>query len=177
MEFYGSLDEWDKSPWTEQEGHKRRVTSVSLTDKFLATGSDDKTAKLWELEFGKVMRTFKGHVGGVRCVSLTDKHLATGSPSSSSGSPTTPTQPRNEYVTPLLTDYYQIMMSYSYWKGKRSEDRAIFEVFFRQNPFRGEYTILIPIDLYNYTANSMATSSILFPLIWLASCCTTVHVL
>ena len=47
--------------------------------------------------------------------------------------------PINMFVTPLLTDYYEIMMAYSYWKCETHESRAVFEIFFRQNPFRGEY--------------------------------------
>jgi len=53
---------------------------------------------------------------------------------------------RNAYVTPLLTDYYEIMMAYSYFKCGRSDDRAVFEVFFRSNPFRGEYTIFAGLE-------------------------------
>ena len=49
--------------------------------------------------------------------------------------------PINMFVTPLLTDYYEIMMAYSYWKCETHESRAVFEIFFRQNPFRGEYVV------------------------------------
>jgi nicotinate phosphoribosyltransferase len=50
-------------------------------------------------------------------------------------------RPFNALVTPMLTDFYQITMVYAYWKGGRHEDPAVFEAFFRKNPFNGEFTI------------------------------------
>lgn len=47
------------------------------------------------------------------------------------------------YRTPLtlLTDLYQLTMAYGYWKTERSENEAVFHLFFRQNPFAGGYTV------------------------------------
>lgn len=44
-------------------------------------------------------------------------------------------------MNPLLTDMYQVTMSYAEWKAGRAEDHAIFEAYFRKNPFKGHYTI------------------------------------
>mmetsp|Transcript_19677 Transcript_19677/g.27669 ORF Transcript_19677/g.27669 Transcript_19677/m.27669 type:complete len:552 (+) Transcript_19677:72-1727(+) len=54
--------------------------------------------------------------------------------------------PVNSLVSPLLTDLYQITMAYAYWKSGRHKSNAIFELFFRENPFGGEYTIFCGID-------------------------------
>jgi len=48
---------------------------------------------------------------------------------------------QNAVVQPLLTDLYQITMAYAYWKARRIDDRAVFDLFFRKNPFHGEFTI------------------------------------
>lgn len=47
----------------------------------------------------------------------------------------------NNLIQPLLTDKYQISMCYAYWKDKKHVEKAVFDLFFRKNPFRGEYTI------------------------------------
>lgn len=41
----------------------------------------------------------------------------------------------------LLTDLYQLTMSYGYWKNKLHEHEAVFHLFFRKNPFKGQYAI------------------------------------
>jgi WD40 repeat protein len=66
-----------------QLGHADSLTSVALSHdgRFLATGSKDSTARLWEVATGKELRTFKGHAGAVTCVAFSedDATLATGS--------------------------------------------------------------------------------------------------
>jgi nicotinate phosphoribosyltransferase len=55
-------------------------------------------------------------------------------------------KPTNSLVTPLLTDMYQISMAYAYWKNNKHNDHAVFELFFRKNPFSGEYCIFTGLD-------------------------------
>jgi nicotinate phosphoribosyltransferase len=46
----------------------------------------------------------------------------------------------NNAVQPLLTDLYQISMCYAYWRNQKN-DQSVFDLFFRKNPFQGEFTI------------------------------------
>jgi nicotinate phosphoribosyltransferase len=55
-------------------------------------------------------------------------------------------RPTNNLVTPMLTDLYQITMAYAHWTTGRHNDPAVFELFFRKNPFGGEYTIFAGLD-------------------------------
>jgi hypothetical protein len=68
--------------WTF-EGHTRDVNSIALSSdgRYLVTGSNDETAKLWDLSSGQEIRTFQGHTQGVESVALLSdgRYLVTGS--------------------------------------------------------------------------------------------------
>ena len=63
--------------------HNPMVLAVCVTmdGKHLITGSDDKTARMWSLEDGTMVREFKGHENYVTsvCTTLNGKYLITGS--------------------------------------------------------------------------------------------------
>lgn len=46
-----------------------------------------------------------------------------------------------ERLPPLLTDLYHFTMAYAYWRAGRAHDAAVFELFFRDNPFGGGFTL------------------------------------
>lgn len=52
----------------------------------------------------------------------------------------------NSVVQPLLTDLYQITMAYAYWKSGKTDDHAVFDLFFRTSPFHGEFTIFAGLE-------------------------------
>ncbi|MDR2952148.1 MAG: nicotinate phosphoribosyltransferase, partial [Treponema sp.] len=59
----------------------------------------------------------------------------------------------------LFTDFYSLTMAQGYWKKKRDE-RAVFEMFFRQQPFGGGYsvfaglgTLLEKLDGFSFSAD------------------------
>jgi WD40 repeat protein len=72
-----------KSEYNRLEGHENYVNSISFSPdgKTLATGSSDKTIKLWNLDTGKEIRTLQGHDSYINSVSFSPdgKTLATGS--------------------------------------------------------------------------------------------------
>jgi nicotinate phosphoribosyltransferase len=55
-------------------------------------------------------------------------------------------EPTNKLVNPMLTDFYQITMSYAYWKAGMHKEEAVFDLFFRKNPFRGEFAIYAGLE-------------------------------
>lgn len=55
-------------------------------------------------------------------------------------------KPTNQLVNPMLTDFYQITMAYAYWKAGVHEGEAVFDLFFRKNPFGGEFAIYAGLE-------------------------------
>ena len=94
-------EEWEEEEWEDEEreeeewkegdadhsfctleGHSKYVRSVAFSPdgKYVATGGDDKTIKLWEVSTKKVIKTLKGHVGEVTAVAFSPdgKYIVSG---------------------------------------------------------------------------------------------------
>src|SRR5205085_2557981 len=77
-------DEWNE--YQTIQGHEYSVNAVSfsLNGKYLASGSTDKTIKIWELKNNKfeLIQTLQGHGDWVNSVTFSPngKYLASGSP-------------------------------------------------------------------------------------------------
>jgi nicotinate phosphoribosyltransferase len=46
----------------------------------------------------------------------------------------------------LLTDLYQLTMAYGYWKAGMADKKAVFNLYFRKNPFQGGYAVACGLD-------------------------------
>ncbi|MBX2842333.1 MAG: nicotinate phosphoribosyltransferase, partial [Flammeovirgaceae bacterium] len=46
----------------------------------------------------------------------------------------------------LFTDLYQITMAYGYWKSGTTEKEAVFNLYYRKNPFEGGYAVCCGLD-------------------------------
>ena len=60
----------------------------------------------------------------------------------------------------LLTDFYQLTMSYGYFKKGMAERESVFNLFFRSNPFSGGYTVMAGLSqVVDYLNNFRFSSS------------------
>jgi nicotinate phosphoribosyltransferase len=78
--------------------------------------------------------------------------------------------PANSLVTPMLTDMYQLSMSYAYWKADKHNDATVFDLFFRKCPFKGEFCIFGGLEEclrlcknFAYTGDDIAYIKTLLP--------------
>ena len=46
----------------------------------------------------------------------------------------------------LLTDFYQMTMSYGYWKSGLDRKETVFHLFFRKTPFKGGFTVAAGLE-------------------------------
>src|ERR1700730_15109546 len=50
----------------------------------------------------------------------------------------------------LLTDFYQMTMSYGYWKAGLDQKETVFHLFFRKTPFKGGFTVAAGLESVIY---------------------------
>lgn len=65
---------------------------------------------------------------------------------------------------------YQITMAYAYWKSGKHNETAVFDLFFRRNPFGGEFTVfagleevLLFLENFSYTEDDIRYLKKLMP--------------
>ncbi|MFN0207303.1 MAG: hypothetical protein ACKVS6_13440 [Planctomycetota bacterium] len=63
------LPQWDRCK--ELLGHTGSILSVSAGPRIIATGSYDRTIRIWNLESGELLRTLTNHAGPVNALSFT----------------------------------------------------------------------------------------------------------
>ncbi|MBS0649696.1 MAG: WD40 repeat domain-containing protein, partial [Verrucomicrobia bacterium] len=61
------------------KGHKRPISSLSVKDGMLFSGSYDRTIKVWDLGTGQLLQSLDSHKGLVSCLSVKDGMLISGS--------------------------------------------------------------------------------------------------
>lgn len=78
--------------------------------------------------------------------------------------------PTNPLADPLLADAYEFTMAYAWWKNGTSERAAVADLYFRRNPFGGEFTVFAGLAEvvrflagYRFTAHHLERLRALLP--------------
>lgn len=53
----------DFTPQFRLEDHRAAVNAISISDKFIVSGSGDRSMKIWNADTGELLRTFENHHG------------------------------------------------------------------------------------------------------------------
>ena len=73
----GELYSFDKArPDCPVTGHEGTVWCVAIFNNVLASGSEDETVRLWDLNTGEPLRSLTGHSDGVLCVAISACKIA-----------------------------------------------------------------------------------------------------
>ncbi|KAG0641848.1 quinon protein alcohol dehydrogenase-like superfamily [Tuber brumale] len=80
-ERYKVESNWRRGRCTKKifQGHSDGIMCLQFDDNMLATGSYDRTIKIWDIESGQEIRTLVGHDLGVRALMFDDQKLISGS--------------------------------------------------------------------------------------------------
>ncbi|PUU84058.1 WD40-repeat-containing domain protein [Tuber borchii] len=80
-ERYKVESNWRRGRCTKKvfQGHSDGIMCLQFDDNMLATGSYDRTIKIWDIESGEEIRTLAGHDLGVRALMFDDQKLISGS--------------------------------------------------------------------------------------------------
>ena len=62
----------------KDRAHKEWIGSIFVNDKYIITGSDDRTIKIWATETGTLLKTLFGHTGEVQAVFVSDNRIVSG---------------------------------------------------------------------------------------------------
>ena len=61
------------------EGHKASVNVVEFDNKYIVSGSGDRTLRVWNTNTCEFVRALKGHKRGIACLQYRDRMVASGS--------------------------------------------------------------------------------------------------
>ncbi|KAI9882469.1 MAG: hypothetical protein M1823_005786 [Watsoniomyces obsoletus] len=61
------------------KGHTDAVMCLQFNDEILATGSYDRSIKIWDIASGRLLRTLRGHQLGIRALQFDEDRLISGS--------------------------------------------------------------------------------------------------
>ncbi|KAK3100961.1 hypothetical protein LTR53_018677, partial [Teratosphaeriaceae sp. CCFEE 6253] len=59
--------------------HQAAVNAVQIWDRTLISASGDRTIKAWDLDRGKLGKTYLGHTKGIACVQFDGRRIVSGS--------------------------------------------------------------------------------------------------
>ena len=111
----------------------KKVLIVRLNLFSLFRPSNSSSSSVVDAEDSRLINTTPNYKQPSRRDRVSIRHVDSFNSMSSEKAALMVSSDQSSVIQAMLTDLYQISMAYAYWKSKKHEEIAVFDLYFRRN--------------------------------------------